>query len=53
MEREDMVNDLMNKLEQATDRYIEAESFIMSLNWFERLFCSRKINKFLKSRVNP
>lgn len=38
------------KLEQLTQRYIEAENFILGLNWFERMFCSRKINKFIKSR---
>ena len=40
----------LNKIEQLTERYIDAENFIMELNWFERLFCSRKILKFLKSR---
>jgi hypothetical protein len=40
----------LNKMEQLTERYIDAEKFIMELNWFERLFCSRKITKFLKSR---
>lgn len=40
----------LEKMEQLTDRYIEAEKFIMELNWLERLFCSRKITKFLKSR---
>ena len=41
----------LGKTEQLTERYIEAEQFIMNLNWFERLFCSRKITKFLKSRT--
>lgn len=41
----------LNKMEQLTKRYIDAEKFIMELNWFERLFCSRKITKFLKSRI--
>ena len=41
----------LNKIEQLTERYIDAENFIMELNWFERLFCSRKIRKFLKSRM--
>jgi hypothetical protein len=40
----------LEKMEQLTERYIDAEKFIMDLNWFERLFCSRKITKFLKSR---
>ena len=40
----------LEKMEQLTERYIDAEKFIMGLNWFERLFCSRKITKFLKSR---
>ena len=42
----------LNKMEELTERYIEAEKFIMDLNWFERLFCSRKIRKFLKSRTD-
>lgn len=41
----------LNKMEELTERYIEAEKFIMELNWLERLFCSRKIRKFLKSRM--
>jgi hypothetical protein len=41
----------LNKMEQLTERYIDAEKFIIELNWFERLFCSRKITKFLKSRT--
>jgi hypothetical protein len=40
----------LEKIEKLTERYIEAEKFIMELNWFQRLFCSRKITKFLKSR---
>ncbi len=39
------------KMEQLTERYIEAEKFIMELNWLERLFCSNKITNFLKSRT--
>ena len=41
----------IGKIESLTERYIEAEQFIMNLNWFERMFCSRKIRKFLKSRL--
>jgi hypothetical protein len=41
----------LNQMKELTDRYIEAEQFIMELNWFERLFCSNKIRKFLKSRT--
>lgn len=52
--REDLKEQLtefsLKKMEQLTERYIEAEKFIMELNWFERIFCSRKITKFLKSR---
>lgn len=40
----------LDKMEQLTERYIDAEKFIMELNWIERLFCSRKITKFLNSR---
>jgi hypothetical protein len=42
----------LNKMEELTERYIEAENFIMQLNWFERLFCSKKITNFLKSRTD-
>ncbi len=42
----------LDRMEQLTERYIDAEKFIMELNWFERLFCSNKIRKFLKSRIN-
>lgn len=38
------------KMEKLSERYIDAEKFIMDLNWIERLFCSRKITKFLMSR---
>jgi hypothetical protein len=41
----------LKKKEKLTERYIDAEKFIMELNWIERLFCSRKISKFLKSRT--
>ena len=40
----------LNEMERLTERMIEAERFIAELNWFERLFCSRKITKFLNSR---
>lgn len=41
----------LNKLEELTERYIESEKFLMELNWFERLFCSKKVTRFLKSRT--
>ena len=41
---------LFNKMRKCSKRYIEAEQFILNLNWFERLFCSGKILKFIKSR---
>jgi hypothetical protein len=42
----------LDRMEKLTERYIEAEEFIMNLNWFQRLFCSKKIKNFLKSRVD-
>lgn len=48
--RKQDLNWLMSRYEQCSDRYMEAEKFIMDLNWIERLFCSRKIKKFLQSR---
>lgn len=41
---------LLSKNEQLTKRYIEVEEFIIKLNWYERLFCSKKIINFIKSR---
>jgi hypothetical protein len=44
---------LMNKTEQYSQRYIEAESFILELaemKWYQRLFCFKKIMNFLISR---
>lgn len=42
---------LINKMEKITNRYIEAENFLMQLKWYEKLFCRRKIKRFLKSRI--
>jgi hypothetical protein len=47
------LNWLMNKTEQCSERYMEAEKFLLeiaSAKWYQRLFCSRKILKFLMSR---
>ncbi len=52
METKKMGEFTINKMEQLTERYIDAEKFIMELNWFERLFCYRKVTKFLKSRID-
>ncbi len=41
----------LKKMEELTERYIEAEKFIMNLNWFQRMLCSRNIRLFLKSRI--
>lgn len=43
---------LINKMNKLSDRYIEAENFLMELKWYEKLFCSRKIKRFLKSRID-
>jgi hypothetical protein len=45
------LDDLLKKVEQSTERYIEAEEFIMNLNTFEKIFCSKKIKNFMKSRL--
>lgn len=42
---------LMKKYENCSERYIEAEKFILNLKWYERIFVSRKILKFLKERT--
>lgn len=44
---------LLTKLEHSSDRYIEAESFIIELSemkWYQRIFISKKIIRFLQSR---
>jgi hypothetical protein len=44
---------LLNKYEKCSERYIEAETFILELaemSWFRRIFCFNKILKFLDSR---
>lgn len=41
---------LFSDLEKATQRYIEAEEFIMNLKWYECIFSLRKIHNFIKSR---
>lgn len=50
MSKERIINELFNKNEKLTERYIEAEKFILDLNWIQRIFCYRKINRFIKSR---
>lgn len=49
-ETKELLEFSLNEMERLTERMIEAERFIAELNWFERLFCSRKITKFLNSR---
>ena len=49
-ERKTLIH-IFEQNEQLTNRYIEAEKFIMNLNWFERLFCSRKINNFIDGQL--
>jgi hypothetical protein len=47
------MNWLMNRYEQCSDRYIEAESFLIELakmKWYKRFFLTMKILKFLNSR---
>ena len=41
---------LMDRSEKCSERYIEAEQFIVNLKWYEKIFISRKIIKFLKTR---
>ena len=44
---------LMNKSVQCSDRYMEAETFIMeisNMSFFKRLFLTKKIIKFFESR---
>jgi hypothetical protein len=49
--KDKIINDQFNQIEEITKRCNEAEIFIMGLNWFERLFISRKVRKFIQSRL--
>lgn len=43
---------LLNKYDNCSDRYIEAERFIMEIAempWYKRMFLTNKIIKFLES----
>ena len=42
MEPTPTVNWILNRVEQTTQRYIEAEEFIQSLPWIVRLFCGNR-----------
>ncbi len=47
------LNWLMNKTALCSERYMEAEIFLIELlqmSWYKRMFCFGKILKFLKSR---
>ena len=44
---------LLSKYENASDRYMEAENFILEIaemTWYKRIFCVPKIIRFLDSR---
>jgi len=44
---------LLSKYENASDRYMEAESFILEIaemKWYQRIFIFNKIMNFLNSR---
>ena len=44
---------LMNKIECTSERYMEAEQMILNfarMPWYKRLWCRRKLLKFLKTR---
>lgn len=44
---------LLSKYENASDRYMEAEDFILQIaemKWYQRIFCFNKIMNFLNSR---
>jgi hypothetical protein len=47
------LNWLMNKMENCSDRYMEAEKFLIELaqlKWYQKFFLTRKIIRFLDSR---
>lgn len=41
-------SDVITRLEKTTERYIEAEKFIVNLNFFQKLFILRKHSDFIK-----
>lgn len=54
MEQQTKIVDwLLSKYEMASDRYMEAENFILEIaemKWYQRAFCLPKIIRFLNSR---
>jgi hypothetical protein len=40
---------LFNQWEDSSDRYMEAEKFILDIKWYELLFTNKRL-RFLKSR---
>jgi len=47
-----VIEAVTKRVEDLNERYMEAERFLIKLNWFERLFFSRKLTRFLKSRTD-
>lgn len=45
------VEQLMLDLEESTKKYMEAEKFILSLKWYHKIFCFRKVNKFISNKI--
>jgi hypothetical protein len=41
----------IDRITSLTQRYIEAEEFIMNLKWYEKLFISKKIKTFFRTRL--
>ena len=53
IEKNEGLSWLLSKYENASDRYMEAEDFILEIaemKWYKRLFCYKKIMAFLNSR---
>jgi hypothetical protein len=44
---------LLNRYEKCSERYMEAEQFILKIlemKWYQQIFCFNKIIKFLENR---
>lgn len=51
--KDEEIRKLFDKYEKCSERYIEAEKFLIEISemkWWERIFITRKIYEFFKSR---
>lgn len=54
MKRKKLLSEWINRVERSSARYMEAERFILeisNMNFIQRIFCKKKIEKFLNERL--